>query len=290
MSASTAAYTIPAEPGRYGALTLAVLMHLALMFFFWFGIRWQNNAPVTVEAEVWDVKIREAAPKAVQPPPVEVKPEPKPEVKPEPTPEPKADIKPPDLVLERELKKKEQRKQEKLALEEKKKKEEKEKLARLEEEKRLDQLKQDKADKAKKDKELAKEKSRREKEEQIKLDKLRADQMARITSGNGPASATGDAARSTGPRGDPNYAQAIRAKIKSSLNFGGDAINSNPKVVFTVVLLPSGEVMNVKLLKSSGVPAFDEAVEKAINKASPLPKKKDGSVDREIEVTYNLKE
>lgn len=293
MSASTAAYTIPAEPGRYGALMLAVLMHLALMFFFWFGIRWQNNEPVTVEAEVWDVKIREAAPKVVQPPPVEVKPEPRPvpkqEIKPEPTPEPKAEVKP-DLVLERELKKKEQKKQEKLALEEKKKKEEKEKLARLEEEKRLDQLKQDKADKAKKDKELAKEKAKREKEEQIKIDKLRADQMARITSGNGPASATGEAARSTGPRGDPNYAQAIRAKIKSSLNFGGDAINSNPKVVFKVDLLPSGEVLNVKLLKSSGIPAFDEAVEKAINKASPLPKKKDGSVDREIEVTYNLKE
>ncbi len=292
MSASTAAYTIPAEPGRIGAVTLALLMHLALMAFFWVGIRWQNDAPVTVEAEVWDVNIREAAPKVAPPPPPkpepETKPEIKPEIKPEPTPEPKTEAKP-DLVLERELKKKEQKK---LALEEKKKKEEKEQLAKLEEEKRLEQLKQekaDKADKAKKDKELAKEKARREKEEQQKIDKLRQEQMARIT-GSGTPSATGEAARSTGPRGDPNYAQAIRAKIRSSLNFGGDAINSNPKVIFKVDLLPSGEVLNVKLLKSSGVPAFDDAVEKAINKASPLPKKKDGSVDREIEVTYNLKE
>lgn len=286
MSASTAAYTIPAEPGRYGALTLAVLMHLALMFFFWFGIRWQNNEPVTVEAEVWDVKIREAAPKAVQPPPVEVKPEPKPEIKPEPTPEPKAEVKP-DLVLERELKKKEQKKQEKLALEEKKKKEEKEKLARLEEEKRLDQLKQDKADKAKKDKELAKEKSRREKEEQNRIDKLRAEQMARIT-GNGAPSANGEAARQTGPRGDPGYVGAIKAKIKSNLIFGGDT--GDPKVVFKIDQLPSGEILGVKLLKSSGVPAFDDAVENAIRKSSPLPKKKDGSFEREIEVSVKLKE
>jgi colicin import membrane protein len=44
------------------------------------------------------------------------------------------------------------------------------------------------------------------------------------------------------------------------------------------------------MLKSSGIPAFDDAVEKAIAKSSPLPKKKDGSVERDLEVSYSLKE
>lgn len=277
---ATAAYTIPAEPGRYGALLLALVMHLALVSFLWVGIRWQNDAPVAVEAEVWDTKIREAAPKAVPPPPpVEVKPEPKPEPRPE-TP-PKAEVRAPDLVLERELKL-EKKHKEKLATEEKKKKEEE--LAKLEAEKQ-DKKKREKLEKAEKAKEAAK----HDKAEKDKLDKLHADQMARIT-GSGASTSTSDSPRSTGPRGDPNYAQAIRAKIKSSLSFGGDSVAGNPKAVFKIDLLPSGEVLAVKLLKSSGIPAFDDAVEKAINKASPLPKKKDGSVDRDIEVTYNLKE
>jgi colicin import membrane protein len=280
---SAAAYTIPAEPGRGGALALALLMHLALAFFLWSGIRWQNDAPITVEAEVWDTKIQQAAPKAVPPPPpVEIKPEPKPEPPPVVKPVERA----PDIALEREkkLEKEREKKLEKLRLE-KLAAEEKEKLAKLEEQKLLDKKKQDKLDKAEK----AKEQAKRDLAEKKILEDIRAKTIQGFT-GNGNASATGEAARSTGPRGDPNYAQAVRAKIKSALNFGGDNVPGNPKVVFKIDLLPSGDVLGVKLVKSSGIPAFDDAVEKAINKASPLPKKKDGSVDRDIEVTYNLKE
>ena len=48
-------------------------------------------------------------------------------------------------------------------------------------------------------------------------------------------------------------------------------LQGNPQVEFDVVLIPGGEVLNVKLRRSSGVPAYDEAVERAIRKASPLP-------------------
>jgi colicin import membrane protein len=38
-----------------------------------------------------------------------------------------------------------------------------------------------------------------------------------------------------------------------------------------VTVLPGGEVLDVKLVKSSGVPAYDAAVERAIHAADPLP-------------------
>ena len=49
-------------------------------------------------------------------------------------------------------------------------------------------------------------------------------------------------------------------------------IKGNPEAIFDVVQLPTGEVMSVRLRKSSGHRAYDAAVERAILKSSPLPK------------------
>jgi colicin import membrane protein len=289
------AYTIPPEPGRAGAWFLAAVMHMMLFSFLWIGIRWQNEAPITVEAEVWDTKIAQAAPKLTAPPPEpEVKPEPRPEPKPLPKVEPQVEAPRPDIVLEQKRKKEREQKlaeQEKLREKEKEKEKAKERLAKQEQEK-LDKKQQEKLDKAAKA-EKAKLAAQKEKQEQAAAEKEREANLRRLTgniSGNGNPSATGDAARSTGPRGDPGYAQLIRAKIKSNLSFDNANIPGNPKVIFKIDLLPTGEIIGARMLKSSGIPAFDDAVEKAIAKSSPLPKKKDGSMDRDIEATFNLKE
>jgi colicin import membrane protein len=52
----------------------------------------------------------------------------------------------------------------------------------------------------------------------------------------------------------------------------------NPQAEFEVSLIPTGEVLNVKLSRSSGNPAYDNAVERAIRKASPLPLPADPSL------------
>ncbi|MDA0189735.1 MAG: energy transducer TonB, partial [Proteobacteria bacterium] len=44
------------------------------------------------------------------------------------------------------------------------------------------------------------------------------------------------------------------------------------EAVFEVNQLPSGEVLSVKVRKSSGNPQLDAAIERAILKSSPLPK------------------
>jgi len=49
-------------------------------------------------------------------------------------------------------------------------------------------------------------------------------------------------------------------------------IKGNPEAIFDVVQLPTGEVLSAQLRKSSGHRAYDDAVERAILKSSPLPR------------------
>jgi len=63
----------------------------------------------------------------------------------------------------------------------------------------------------------------------------------------------------------------IRNKIRSNINLPQD-LAGNPEAIFDVALLPTGEVLTVRMRKSSGHKGYDEAVERAILKSSPLPK------------------
>ena len=85
-------YTIPKEPGGWRSFTLAVLVHLALLALLWIGVRWQNETPTAVEAEIWSPQAQQAAPKP-QPEPEPVQPPPPPArvveaPKPQPAPPP----------------------------------------------------------------------------------------------------------------------------------------------------------------------------------------------------------
>jgi colicin import membrane protein len=69
---------------------------------------------------------------------------------------------------------------------------------------------------------------------------------------------------------DPTYANRISAKIKGNIILPANIIG-NPEAVFDVVQLPTGEVLSARLRTSSGNKSYDEAVERAIFKSSPLP-------------------
>lgn len=70
---------------------------------------------------------------------------------------------------------------------------------------------------------------------------------------------------------DNSYINKIRAKIKSNVVLPVD-IKGDPEAIFDVAQLPTGDVISARLRKSSGNRAYDEAVERAILKSSPLPK------------------
>jgi colicin import membrane protein len=70
---------------------------------------------------------------------------------------------------------------------------------------------------------------------------------------------------------DAGYVDSIRTTIKRHIVLPSD-IKGNPEAIFDVIQLPTGEVWEVKLVRSSGNKLYDEAVERAIRKSSPLPK------------------
>lgn len=66
------------------------------------------------------------------------------------------------------------------------------------------------------------------------------------------------------------YQDMIRSKIRHNIVMPPD-VRAGISVEFKVVLLPDGSVLDAVRLKSSGNPAYDEATERAIYKAQPLP-------------------
>lgn len=165
---NTTPYSIPKEPGRWRAITLALLVHAALLAFLWIGIRWQNHAPVAVEAEIWDPVTEQAAPKAA-PPPIEQTAE-EPEVKPEPeirpAPEPAAKPLPRPEVTPQPVAKPD------IALaHEKKRKALKEQQERLEDELRQKQALKQKAQQERLDEERRQAKLIKQKDDQERLKK-----------------------------------------------------------------------------------------------------------------------
>ncbi|MGW8391429.1 energy transducer TonB [Pseudoduganella sp. HUAS MS19] len=269
-------YRVPKRHGGTRAFALALVMHGVLFVFLWVGIRW-NNDPVGVDAEIWDMTTQMAAPQAPEPDP---QPEPEPPARtPEPPPPPPEVVKPvqpdPDIALQKKKEKERKELEQKIAEQKKK----------LEEEKKL-LAEQDKQDKQKK---LEEEKAKKlaELKEKEKAAKARAAEMQRIM-GSAAAGSTGTAARSTAPNLDKGYVAKLRTKIMGRIDYPG--AKQDIEARFMVSQLPSGEVMSVKKTKSSGVAAYDTAVENAIYKASPLPKRDDGTVARELELVFNLKD
>ena len=66
-----------------------------------------------------------------------------------------------------------------------------------------------------------------------------------------------------------------------------EEVKGNPEAVFDVTLLPTGEVLSASRRKSSGNAAYDEAVERAILKSSPLPKPDDPALfQRRLELRF----
>ena len=227
------------EPGRKWAIALAVLVHLIFAVVLMFGVDWQTKEAAPVMAELWS-SVSAPAPKPVlksEPEPAP-RPEPKPQPKPVPKPEPRLE-QPKPVKADIELKDKEKEKEKKRKEEEKKKAEAEKKL---------------------KEQALQEQHAMLE-AEQVALSKQRkAAEAARQQA----------AALAASQRLMNDAVSRISSHIRRFVVMPPDVVG-NPQAEFNVFLLPTGEVLNVKLARSSGTPAYDNAVERAIYKASPLP-------------------
>lgn len=275
---------------EWQSISLAALVHVLLLVFLWVGVQWQNKEATAVEAEVWDMTTRQAAPVAAPDPEPVSEPEPDEPAKLVPKVEPLED---PEIALAQEKKRKEERKQALLKEKERVKEKEKEKEKLAEQKKKKDKAEKLAAEEAEKKKQL--DLKKQNSKEQSARDKAFAENMRRLA---GQATATGtggsgDAARSTGNnRGDPSYAARIAAKVRSNTVFNvTDTSSNNPTAEYRIDLLPDGSLRGpIRKLKSSGVPAFDDAIEKAIEKSTPFPRDKSGEVPSSIVYVHRMKE
>ena len=261
-------------------LVLALLAHALLVTALAFSVRWKTSNPAGVEAELWAAVPQAAAPRAVAPEPVPplpvvkpVPPPPPPVPKPEPAP-------PPDAQIAIEKAKRDEAKREETKREQK----------RIEDEKReavlREEIKREQA-RAKEDLERKKkEEATKLKQDEQKLAAARDANLKRIlgqAGATGDAGSTGTAAKTAGP--SAGYAGRIRARIQPNIVFG-DSVSGNPMATVEVRLAPDGTINAKRLVKSSGVKAWDDAVLRAIDKTEVLPRDTDGRVPPVIEIDF----
>jgi colicin import membrane protein len=256
------------------AFGLAIVAHGLLLMVLTLGVQWKRDpVPITVEAELWSALPVQAAPPA-PPEPTPVPPEPVPVPKPivaplappPPGPDPSIAIaqEKARLLKQKQLEKLEQEKRQKDA-KEARERELRDKLAR--DEKR--QLEQHRVQTAKSEADAKKLAEMRK--QQIE----RMNRLAGQTVGSGAPESTGTAKQSSGP--SATYAGRIAARIKPNITYT-DLIVGNPAADVEVRTSPDGTIISRKLVKSSGVKSWDDAVLNAVDKTEKIPPDTDGRV------------
>lgn len=246
------------EPGKWQSAVLAAGMHLLLGLFLFYSVRWQTSKPAAVQVELVSSLPTVAAP--VRPPPPEpvIEKRPEPVVEPPPPPPPPK----PDIAFKEPPKPKPVPKVEPTP--EPKPKPEPKAVEKKPEPKpsppdmRRELEAQDR---------MLKEAMARESAEQAQREASReADLIAQ-------AAAEGARRSAASAWGDK-----ISARIRSNIVLPPGA-TGNPEALVAIALLPDGSVVGEPRMKrSTGNPALDDAILRAIVKSSPLPKPDDPSV------------
>ncbi len=248
------------ERGKHWSWILTAAMHVALAVFLIYGIRWQTKAPEPVEVELIRSLPAIAVPPAptFEPPadklePPVVKPEPKieppakPHVKVEPRPVP------PPAKPQIALKEKEKPKPRPV-----------EPAPAPRPDPFQEQLKREEAERGRR-------------LDQTKAAESAAKELAQVKH----AQAGVERSKIVSA-----WINQIRGKVRGNIVLPPD-VRGNPEAIFDVTQLPSGEVIAVRLKQTSGQPALDAAIERAILKSSPLPKPEQPSAFvRDLEIRF----
>ena len=306
-------------PGRGPALGLALLAHVLLIAALAFGVHWRNSEPTTMAAELWSAVPQAAAPRAVEPEPAPIPPpveRPKPVAKaagpvtpPKPTPQSQPAPPDPKIAIEQARRdeskrlqaEQEQQRQTKLA---KLAKAERDKADRQKADLERAEREQAELEKAARDKLRAKEALAQKKTatdkadaaERVRGEQATAAQLAATREANlkrmlgqagatGGATDTGSAVRSSGP--SASYAGRIMARIKPNILFS-DAVDGNLMATVEVRLAADGTIVGKRLVKSSGVKSWDDAVVRAIERTGVLPRDIDGRVPPPFQIDFKL--
>ncbi|MGO9446478.1 MAG: TonB C-terminal domain-containing protein [Thiobacillaceae bacterium] len=262
---------------------LAIAVHVFFLVLLVFGVSWQIENPAPVMVDLWSAL------------PVEPAPVPKPEAVPKPEPVPPKVVEPPtvrapDISLEKKKKAAEVLKKEEAL-----RKEEDARQLELEterEEARLEGVQRQ----LEIEKKIAEKKRLQQlkREEDDMQKRMLAEDMAADTRQITAMETKAAADRRSAELGRivADFREKIRAKIRGNTRIP-DNVTGNPQASFEVNVLPTGEIVGAKLIKSSGNVAYDQAVERAIYESSPLPTPTDKdalALFRKLELKFQPKE
>ena len=214
------------------SFALSAFVHIVLAAVLFLGVSWQSRAPDTVTVDLVDAP----PPPAVMAEP----PKPLPRVEPPPVAKPEPRVEKPQIAIPEKPKPKPK-----------------------------PEVKPKPEPKPKADPDFQKRAREQMAQEQKVLDQQRAERELRDLLAKQQADAARQAAAARA-RALNEYIARIQAKVRGSWILPPD-LQGNPEAIFDVVQLPTGEVLSIRLVKSSGNAAYDAAVERAILKASPLP-------------------
>ena len=124
--------------------------------------------------------------------------------------------------------------------------------------------------------------------EEARLEAQRQDNLRRMQdqAGPGAADSNGAAPRASGP--SESYGGRIRARVRPNIVFTDD-IAGNPTAEVEVRVAPDGTITSRKIVKSSGVKSWDEAVLRALDRTEVLPRDVDGRVHSPLVIEFRPK-
>lgn len=259
---------LPQAPGGHGVgAVLALATHGALVAALALATQWRTDTPAVVAAELWaSVPESAAPPPAPAPEPAPPPPPPAPAPAPAAEPPPKVDIATERAKAERE-------------------KAERERAERAERE-RTERAEREKAERERREKQ-------REAEAAAAREQARQDQIRRMLAQAGagnpdaPPTATGTGTRDAAP--SAAYSARLAALIRNQTVFSGE-VPGNPAAEVEVRTAAGGTIIARRLVKTSGHPAWDEAVLRAIDRVGKLPPDTDGRVPSTLIVAFRPKE
>jgi colicin import membrane protein len=233
---------------------LAAAVHAFFVVLLVVGVSWQIHDPQPVMADIWQSLPSVEPARTVRPAPP---PAPEPESAPTPIQNPappqakpasEPDTRAADIALEKKKREALEQLERKQALEAEKKLREEARQKEIAEAKRRAEIQRD--------------------EEELRKRTLEES----IASESSQLQARAEAARraSEVDKLVARYQDMISAKIRGNTRLP-DSLSGNPQVEFRLGVLPSGEIVKITLTRSSGNVAFDQAVQRGIEKSSPLP-------------------
>ncbi|RWA52089.1 hypothetical protein AU476_19180 [Cupriavidus sp. UYMSc13B] len=85
------------------------------------------------------------------------------------------------------------------------------------------------------------------------------------------------------------YPDRVRRRVKPNIGFTED-ISGNPTAVVAVQLAPDGNLISVRLSKSSGNTDWDTAVPQAVERSAPFPRDENGVAPASLTITFRPKD